>query len=69
MSYIQSKPARRKRRYFRAVVGGNQLSTRLKRELVGDHNVLDSLPDDHPRRKPRLAQLRLPFLNDEEGQP
>jgi hypothetical protein len=67
MQKIQSQSSRRKRRRRRdALIGGNQLATRFKRELVGDHNVLGSLPADHPRIKPTLVQLHLPPFDEEE---
>jgi hypothetical protein len=63
MQKIQSPPVRRKRRRWNALVGGNRL-TNFKRELTGDRNTLDPLPDDHPRRKPTLPVLH--FLEDDE---
>jgi hypothetical protein len=62
--YISSKPVNRKRRGWNALQGGNRLATRLKRELTGDHNTLDALPPDHPRRRPILPRLK--FLTSEE---
>jgi hypothetical protein len=64
LPHVQSPKRSRKRRGWRVTIGGNQLASRLKRELVGDHNVTDALPPDHPRRKPTLPTLN--FLRADE---
>jgi hypothetical protein len=51
---VSSTRPRRQSRPRTVAQGGNRLD-RLHQLLVADRNHLDSLPEDHPRRRPTVA--------------
>jgi len=59
MKRVESPHRRRKYRRWAVTQGGNRI-TKIKALLVGDRNVIDSLPPDHPRRRVSLPVLRFP---------
>jgi hypothetical protein len=65
MSKVTRATPRNKSRRWEAAMGGDRLSP-IQKLLAGERNTLAALPEDHPRRRPTLAQLQFCFLDDNE---